>query len=84
MPDTYCTTCERTTAHKAVMRRSIKEESTDTGVLQSFQLLMSHLINGKHYYKMEQQLFCRACNCQSISSENHSIYARLANSEVHL
>ncbi|MEZ8106429.1 MULTISPECIES: hypothetical protein [Vibrio] len=84
MPDTYCSTCQKVTAHKALMRRNTDHDSANGGVLQSFQQLMNQFINGEHYYKLEQQLFCRSCNCQSVSPADRSTYARLANHEIHL
>ncbi|MBY6195824.1 hypothetical protein [Vibrio mediterranei] len=62
MPTNYCAACKKDTAHKAVMRRSQNDNPT---ILQSFQQLMSQLVNGSGYYKLERQLYCRVCNKQN-------------------
>lgn len=65
MPTNYCVACKKDTAHKAVMRRSHNDSSS---TLQSFQMLMSQLVNGSGYYKLERQLYCRVCNSQNQES----------------
>ncbi|GAL20862.1 MULTISPECIES: hypothetical protein [Vibrio] len=65
MPTNYCAACKKDTAHKAVMRRSHNDSSS---ALQSFQMLMSQLVNGSGYYKLERQLYCRVCNTQNQES----------------
>jgi ribosomal protein L44E len=62
MPTNYCTACKKDTAHKAVMRRSHNDNSS---IVQNFQMLMSQLVNGSGYYKLERQLYCRVCNKQN-------------------
>ncbi|MCF4176240.1 MULTISPECIES: hypothetical protein [Vibrio] len=62
MPTNYCAACKKDTAHKAVMRRSPNDS---TSMLQSFQQLMSQLVTGSGYYKLERQLYCRVCNKQN-------------------
>ncbi|MFA0087111.1 hypothetical protein BCU70_20830 [Vibrio sp. 10N.286.49.C2] len=59
MPTNYCAACKKKTAHKAVMKRSPNES---TSILQSFQQLMSQLVSGSGYYKMERHIICRVCN----------------------
>ncbi|MCL9777287.1 hypothetical protein [Vibrio methylphosphonaticus] len=59
MPTNYCAACKKKTAHKAVMKRSPNESAS---MLQSFQQLMSQLVNGSGYYKLERRIICRVCN----------------------
>jgi len=61
MPEAYCSCCRKTTPHKAVMRRCSTEPSSGWQGVQHF---LSMLVQGKHYYKMEKQMFCRVCNNQ--------------------
>ncbi|PMH43115.1 hypothetical protein BCU68_03755 [Vibrio sp. 10N.286.49.B3] len=75
MPDTYCSSCKKTTAHKAIMRRC-KDEQEET-ILRSFQHLMSQFINAGQHYKMEEVLLCRYCNQQNVNlhivQQDHAI-----------
>jgi ribosomal protein L33 len=63
MPTHFCAACKKETAHKAVMRRSFNENGS---VFQSFQQVVSQLVHGSSYHKLERQLFCRVCNKQHV------------------
>ncbi|ENM5729671.1 hypothetical protein CW613_001201 [Vibrio mimicus] len=61
MPKAYCRCCGKQTAHKMVMKRV----QTQPEGWQGFQQFLTMLMQGQHYYQMEQQYFCRACNQQN-------------------
>jgi ribosomal protein L44E len=70
MPDLYCDSCRKATPHKIVMRRVPSEPCSKWQEIQRF---MSLLARGDHYYEMEQQFLCRACNhVAERSVEKHS------------
>ncbi len=71
MPEAFCTCCRKTTPHKVVMRRATDSESSWHAV-QSF---LSKLFSGDHYYPLEQQMFCRACNSQSAISNTDTDFS---------
>ncbi len=62
MPNIYCTTCKRDTAHKVIMRRCDKPVETLGEKIVSFTQVMAKFVSGDHYYEMEQQYICRCCN----------------------
>ncbi|PWI32623.1 hypothetical protein DI392_14485 [Vibrio albus] len=66
MPDLYCEVCKRVTPHKSVMRRSQEEELLS--LTQKLTLLTIKIFTGKNHYKLEQQHFCRQCNCQTVAA----------------
>ncbi|CAH0530377.1 hypothetical protein [Vibrio hippocampi] len=64
MPVHHCQACQKDTAHKAIMRRTVNHSDS---TLQSFQQIVSQLLSGSGYYKLERQLYCRVCNKQNQS-----------------
>lgn len=62
MPQMHCHCCEKSTAHKIVMKRC---EVQHDSVVKSMACFFSTLFQGAHYVKMEKQAFCRVCNTQS-------------------
>ncbi len=66
MPDLYCEVCKKVTPHKSVMRRSPEEKPVS--LAHRLVRFTNSLFSGKNHYKMEQQHFCRYCNCQTVIS----------------
>ncbi|WP_198517313.1 hypothetical protein [Vibrio sp. HA2012] len=66
MPDLYCEVCKKVTPHKSVMRRSPEVEQVS--LTQKLARITNSLFSGKNHYKLEQQHFCRYCNCQTVTS----------------
>lgn len=65
MPVLYCHSCCRDTQHKEVMCKSPVNNHPDISLkdkLQQFSKLMSQLMSGIHYHKMDRVCFCRQCN----------------------
>ncbi|ENM5794498.1 hypothetical protein [Vibrio mimicus] len=75
MPKAYCCCCGKQTAHKMVMKRV----QTQPEGWQGFQQFLTMLMQGQHYYQMEQQYFCRVCNQQNERVKQHD---RLAGARV--
>lgn len=65
MPEAFCNCCRKTTQHKVVMRRCTAESSW-----QAVHAFFAKILNGEHYYPMEQQMFCRECNHKLVVSSN--------------
>ena len=63
MPDFYCSECKRTTTHKKIMCKN--QECPESTIGQFFNSL-GQIFRGTHYYEMEEQFFCRECNCQKL------------------
>ncbi len=62
MPIFYCEACHKETQHKQVLRKRTFEEASLRTKLQGFRELMSQLVSGQHYHKMDQVCLCRDCN----------------------
>ena len=71
MPDLYCEVCKKKTPHKSIMRRSREENSISFTT--RFVRLIAQIFTGKNHYQLEQQHFCRYCNCQTIVIEQQMV-----------
>ena len=63
MSDFYCPECKRTTTHKKIMCKN--QVCSESPIGQFFNSL-GQIFRGTHYHQMEEQLFCRECNCQKL------------------
>ena len=64
MPDTFCSSCKKTTSHKEIMCRV--DNNTDSSMIRNVQQWFAHLLRGAQYYHMEPKYICRVCNQSNV------------------
>lgn len=75
MPEAYCNCCRKVTPHKVVMKRC---QTASCSCWQSLFQVMSLVIHGEHYHKMEKQGICRVCNQPSSLPSTNFSHAKIS------